>query len=243
MKSIYNQIMIEVAIILYLLKFCIILVGRMEGVAPNPIMIIERLNNIVRDNEAFIVAARADRAERHMTQTIRQEQDEALQDALRQDQEKERKKKELEDQKKKEEEEENARVIEEQSRKEKIAKAKIECASLIPSEPDTSETNVLRIVIKLPEGQRLERKFLKTDSLKYLFYYVFCHPESPDDFDITTNFPRKVLNCKPLHLIRDLGLNDAATNKESNSDQEDPPSFEESGIGQSTMLFVNDLEA
>ena len=233
----------EVAMILYLLKFCIILVGRMEGVAPNPIMIIERLNNIVRDNEAFIVAARADRAERHMTQTIRQEQDEALQDALRQDQEKERKKKELEDQKKKAEEEENARVIEEQSRKEKIAKAKIECASLIPSEPDTSETNVLRIVIKLPEGQRLERKFLKTDSLKYLFYYVFCHPESPDDFDITTNFPRKVLNCKPLHLIRDLGLNDAATNKESNSDQEEPPSFEESGIGQSTMLFVNDLEA
>ena len=127
--------------ILYLMKFCIILVGRMEGVAPNPIMIIERLNNIVRDNEAFIVAARADRAERHMTQTIRQEQDEALQDALRQDQEKERKKKELEDQKKKAEEEENARVIQEQSRKEKIAQAKIECASLIPSEPDTSETN------------------------------------------------------------------------------------------------------
>ena len=81
-------------------------------------------------------------------------------------------------------------------------------------------------MIKLPEGQRLERRFFKHQSLKYLYYYVFCHPDSPDEFDITTNFPRKVLDCKP-----------------TTENASDPPSFEQAGLGQSTMLFVNDLEA
>ena len=179
-----------------------------------------------------------------MNQTIREEQDAALQDALRQDQEKERKKKELEEQKKREEEEAESRVKEEQNRKERIAKAKIDCAGSIPPEPDKSETGVIRIVIKLPEGQRLERRFLKTDSLKYLYYYVFCHPESPDDFDITTNFPRRVLNCKPRNLMVDLGLSDAGKIDRRNVEcEEETPTFEAAGIGQSTMLFVNDLDA
>ena len=179
-----------------------------------------------------------------MNQTIREEQDAALQDALRQDQEKERKKKELEEKKRREDEEEVTRVKEEQNRKERIAKAKIDCAENIPPEPGKDESGVIRIVIKLPEGQRLERRFFKADSLKYLYYYVFCHPESPDDFDITTNFPRRVLNCKPRHLIEDLGLGDVGTTDQINVDsEEDPPTFEAAGIGQSTMLFVNDLEA
>merc|ERR1712226_582644 len=149
-----------------------------------------------------------------MTQTIRQEQDEALQDALRQDQEK-------------------LQLEAEQNRKEKIARAKVDFASFIPDEPDKSASDAIRIVIKLPEGQRLERRFLKTDSMKYLYYYVFCHPESPDDFDITTNFPRKVLNCKPPHLMKDIGLSD--TDAQINEDlTEEPLTFEAAGIGQST---------
>ena len=60
----------------------------------------------------------------------------------------------------------------------------------------------------------------------YLHYYVFCHPDSPDEFDITANFPRMVLDCKPAE-----------------TGDYDPPSFEEAGLGKSTMLFVNDLEA
>ena len=205
-------------------------------------MVTERLSSVVRDNEAFIVAARADRAERHMTQTIRQEQDEALQDALRQDQEKERKKKEEEDEKRRLEEEEKMRLDAEQNRKEKIARAKVDFTSFIPDEPDKTASDAIRIVIKLPEGQRLERRFLKTDSMKYLYYYVFCHPESPDEFDITTNFPRKVLNCKPPNLMQDMGL--SHMDEQLSEDlTEEPLTFEAAGIGQSTMLFVNDLDA
>ena len=157
---------------------------------------------------------------------IRQEQDAAFQATLRLDQERERQKLEAEEAKRHEEEAEKARIQADIDQKENIARQKIELASKIPNEPPVNEPTAVQIVIKLPEGQRLERRFHKSQSLKYLYYYVFCHPDSPDEFDITTNFPRKVLDCKPAE-----------------SADHDPPSFEEAGLGKSTMLFVNDLEA
>jgi len=200
-------------------------VGRVEGCISLEALI-ERLEVVIRDNEAYIVAASAERAERNINAEIRQEQDAAFQETLRLDQERERQKLEAEEAKRREEEAEQARVQAEIERKDNIARQKIELASEIPDEPPINEPQAVRIVIKLPEGQRLERRFHKCQSLKYLYYYVFCHPDSPDEFDITTNFPRKVLECKPAE-----------------PGDHDPPSFEEAGLGKSTMLFVNDLEA
>ena len=67
--------------------------------------------------------------------------------------------------------------------------------------PEPTDPQTVRILIKLPNGHRLERRFLKTSSLKSLFYYVFCHPDSPDEFEITTNFPRKVVRCRCVLLL------------------------------------------
>lgn len=201
-------------------------VGRIEGLMPTTEALCQRLQEVIRDNEAYIVAASAERAERNINAEIRQEQDAAFQETLRLDQERERLKLEAEEAKKRAEEEEKARIQAEIERKDDIKRQKIELASYIPEEPKADEPEAVRIVIKLPEGQRLERRFYKQQSLKYLYYYVFCHPDSPDEFDITTNFPRKVLNCKPTP-----------------DDQDDPPSFQDAGLGKSTMLFVNDLEA
>ncbi len=201
-------------------------VGRVEGYLGNAEDLCQRLEVVIRDNEAYIVAASAERAERNINAEIRQEQDAAFQETLRMDQERERLKKEAEEAKRRAEEEELARQQAEIERKQFIRNQKIELASLIPDEPKNDESEeAVRIVIKLPEGQRLERRFFKHQSLKYLYYYVFCHPDSPDEFDITTNFPRKVLQCKPVE------------------GQDDPPSFQDVGLGKSTMLFVNDLDA
>ena len=55
-----------------------------------------------------------------------------------------------------------------------------------------------------------------------------------------------MLNCKPKHLIKEVGLNNStSTDNAINGEaaKEDPPTFEAVGIGQSTMLFVNDLDA
>lgn len=57
-----------------------------------PANLIQRLRTTITDNEAFLVAARADREERSFNQALRQEQDQAYLESLRADQEKEEKK-------------------------------------------------------------------------------------------------------------------------------------------------------
>lgn len=235
------------------------IVGRQEGHCGDAQRLVDRFNAVVADNEAFVVAARADRAERDMNQAIRQEQDAAFQETLRQDQEKERKKREAEEAKREEEARRQAALKSAEERKAKIRQAKIELASKVPREPEQGEPDAVRIVLKLPGGQRLERRFNRQrDDLQTLYFYVFVHPDSPDDFDITTNFPRKVLPCKPPNFAQMIGIDDDDDAGEEgtssaplaadieNENVDGPPhqqSLQDAGIGQSTMLFVNDLEA
>ena len=69
---------------------------------------------------------------------------------------------------------------------------------------------------------------LSVSVLQTLYNYVFVHEASPDDFQIVTNFPRRVLPCHPP--VEDLSA--------------DPiPTFAEFGLGRSEMLFVHDNEA
>ncbi len=196
-------------------------VGRVEGFLPAQALV-QRLEEIVRDNEAFIVEARHDREQRERNQSIREQQDAAFRETLRQDQEKERKKREAEEAKRRQEEEEKRLQREAQERKDRIKQMKVDLVIEIPEEPEEKHPEAVKLLIKLPGGQRLERRFIKSQSLKCLYYFVFCHPDSPDEFDITTNFPRKVLQCRP---------------------EDHPPTFEEAGLGQATTLFVHDLEA
>jgi len=208
-----------------------VVVGRIEGtIGPGPL--VSRLETVVRDYEAFIVAARAERDERNFNRNIRSEQDQAYRETLRQDQEREQRKKvedeekkRQDEEKKKEEEEEERKVKEIQDEKDRVARLKIDLVDQVPEEPPVDDAEAVRVMIKLPDGQRLERRFLKTHSLKHIYYFVFCHPESPDDFDIVTNYPRRTLSCKPV-----LG-------------GVDPPTLQESGFQRSEVLFVNDLNS
>lgn len=54
---------------------------------------------------------------------------------------------------------------------------------------------------------------------------MFCHDESPDEFEIIANFPRRVLPCVP------------------SPECPEPPSFSEVGLRGSETLYVHDLEA
>jgi len=64
-----------------------------------------------------------------------------------------------------------------------------------------------------------------------LYNYVFVHEASPDDFQIVTNFPRRVLPC------RLTGEDPVAHHHEG------VPTFAEFGLGRSETLFVHDNEA
>lgn len=52
---------------------------------------------------------------------------------------------------------------------------KEELRNEIPAEPDTSDPDAVRVVLKLPNGTRIERRFMKTDSLKVSTHIVFVY--------------------------------------------------------------------
>lgn len=61
--------------------------------------------------------------------------------------------------------------------------------------------------------------------LQVIFYFVFCHPSAPNTFEITTNFPKRVLQCQP------------------DGPQIKLQTIEEAGLKNREVLFVHDLEA
>ncbi|KAK9505605.1 hypothetical protein O3M35_009617 [Rhynocoris fuscipes] len=196
------------------------LVARMEG-PTNSTELVSRLNAVVTANVTFLDAARSERIARNLTQTIRREQDAAYMESLRADQEKERKKYEEQERKRILEELEQQRRQEEQLRKEAIKKAKIDLASEIPEEPPKTVTETMSVVFKMPSGERIERRFYKTQTLRDIYNFVFCHPSSPDSFEIATNFPKRTLQC----------------------DSQGDMTLVEAGLGGREVLFVYDLDA
>ena len=141
-----------------------VVVGRQEGyIQPQPL--VAWLEQTVREYESFIVAARVDRDERNFNREIRSEQDAIFAETLRKDQEEEERRRaeearqrEAEEEERLQIEQERLRVEEEEEKKSRIQIMKIELAAQVPCEPELSCKEAIRILIKLPEGQRLERR-------------------------------------------------------------------------------------
>ncbi|KAJ1522037.1 hypothetical protein ONE63_002355 [Megalurothrips usitatus] len=195
-------------------------VGRMEGPMSSQVLL-QRLQTIVADNEGCLVAARNDRMERSLNQTLRAQQDQAYEDSLQADREKERLRRLEKERREEEERQRRESEHQEQLEREEIKRQKIELASKVPTEPSADHPESVHVVIKLPTGQRLERRFLQSHPLEALYLFVFCHPESPDRFEIATNFPKRVLPCE-------------------NNTQE---TLADVGLRRGEVLFVYDLEA
>ncbi|CAD7080011.1 unnamed protein product [Hermetia illucens] len=198
-----------------------IIMGRMEGDC-TPEELLRRLRMVVTDNEVWLSQARSERLESNLRQSLRQQQDEAYEESLRADEEKERRKRQEREELMRIQREEEERIRAEQEKKDEIARLKVELASRVPSEPPHGAPNAISVVFKLPSGARIERRFLTTDSLQDVYNYIFCHPASPDTFEITTNFPKRVLHS-----------NDSTGSR----------TLIEVGLKHREVLFVNDLDA
>ncbi|XP_028408569.1 FAS-associated factor 2-like [Dendronephthya gigantea] len=202
-------------------------VGRLQG-AMDVDSCMARLAQLINDNEAALVAARAERAERSFNQTLRAEQDAAYLESLRADQEKDRRKnieaetKRLEEERKRDKEESIQNKIKE------IARKREEVSSSLPIEPESNHPDAVGIVVRLPHGERMDRRFLKTDSLQSLYDYVFCNEQCPHKFKLVSHFPRKVFELAENSdaTLDDVGLSTSATLyvhdlTEENSSEED----------------------
>ncbi|XP_046860093.1 FAS-associated factor 2-like [Xenia sp. Carnegie-2017] len=180
---------------------------------------IARLAQVMNDNEPSIIAARAERAERSFNQSLRAEQDAAYLESLRADEEKDRQKSLLAETKRLEEERKKDKQESIQNKIMEITRKRAELSSSLPPEPDSNDSNAICIVVRLPNGERMDRRFLKMDRLQTLYHYVFCNDQCPHDFKLVSNFPRKVLE---LGDNKDITLNDV-------------------GLTTSATLYVHDL--
>ncbi|XP_063698420.1 FAS-associated factor 2 [Culicoides brevitarsis] len=224
------------------------IVGRLEGNC-TPEELLRRIRSVVQENDIYLTQQRLDRLERSLNQSIRQQQDAAYELSLKADQEKERKKQEELAKQKRIQDELEAEKQAEHQRKVDIENMKLELASTVPSEPLATDEGVVMLVFKLPSGVRLERRFLSKHSLKDICTFIFCHPDAPDCFEITTNFPKRVLitsdaitketsnsaNCdNSNHHVS------SAVQQRSNPEQ---TTMLEAGLKNREVLFINDLDA
>lgn len=181
------------------------IVGRMEG-TPSPSDLISRVQTIVDHNEINLIQARQDRAERSAAQSLRQQQDQAYEESLRADQEKDRKREE----ERKAREEQEAKAKEELNAQEKeIQRIRLEkelTVHKVPLEPEPTNPNSCHLQIKLGE-RTMKRCFLMSDTVEDVYHWIFSQPDSPASFEITTSFPKRVLYpCRDILSLSQAGL-------------------------------------
>ncbi|GAB1610638.1 FAS-associated factor 2-like [Argonauta hians] len=199
-------------------------VARIEGLVDSQ-ELTRRLQRAIEVNEHAVLSIRRDRERRNADKELREQQDQAYYASLKADQEKERKKQEalriIEEQEmeKREQAAESNRLLME------LEKEKSEARLMLPAEPPIDSKDVVRIILTVPSGAHLERRFNKNTSLKYLYYFILCHESCPDDFKVLMNFPKGEVCCIPT------------------KDGPDPPTFAEVGLDKSVRLFVHDNQA
>jgi len=121
---------------------------------------------------------------------IRQEQDRDLAESLAKDQDKEL--------------EEALRISKEEATK-AHQKRKVES---LPIEPPVDATDVTKTIIRLPDGTRLNRRFLANEPLQVLFDFIEVSAGEGahmDTLEVATTHPRRVYT-DPRQTFREAGL-------------------------------------
>ena len=192
---------------------------------------IARIKIAVDNNEVHLISARLDRETNLVNNLIRQQQDAALEESLRKDQEKERKLQEEASKKAEFEKFLKDKEDEEKKRFNSIMELKKTLVEELSDEPDPFSEDSIKLSFRLPNGKRLERRFHKNDPIKQLYFFVFCNDESLINFKLKTNFPSREL---PGHSpIPEVDLDSEEMNRQLwNCDLEN-----------NIVLYVHDLDA
>jgi FAS-associated factor 2 len=140
------------------------IMGRLEGDCSAE-ELLTRMRRVVSDNERFLTAARHERLERSFNQSLRAQQDVAYEESLKADREKERKKQEEREEQKRIEREIQEMIAADDRRRDLKERVKMELVQKVPSEPDDGDSEAINIVLKLPNGMRITRRFRKSNSL------------------------------------------------------------------------------
>jgi len=139
------------------------------------------------DNKLALIQERKLKDEEN--RRIREDQDIEFIKALSEDEERDRIRLQ-------EEQYQNFQRLEIQKQRESMETYATEKLSHFPEEPNHSRTEVINLVFRLPDGQRICRRFLKSDSIGLIREWVDIQRKaryiSGDHWNIVSNFPKKV---------------------------------------------------
>lgn len=195
-------------------------VERFEGYQPTNLFL-ERLRPLLELQENQLIVARNEIETRLQNRLLRDEQDREYQDSVAADMERKRVQEELKEREIREKEEENQRVEEAKAKRERVQRRRSELeVYFTENTTDPKDSKAVQVRFRLPNTSPVSRWFLKSDKVNLLYDFVFSSQNSPDNFQIAMNLPRKV-----LYTVRD-----------------GDSTLEDIGISQSCTLFVEDLD-
>jgi len=189
--------------------------------------VVSALVAVVEKHEPMLVAARAERSERQVGRMIRDEQDAELKESLAADQARDRR----EEQAKQQSAAAAAACAERErcqaeaeAREEAVEVARVDARRLkgeaLPPEPEAGLPDVSRVAVRLPDGRRLDRRWLKSTKLQLLVDWVSSVELDTYDVGLVSQYPRREFT------MADHGL-----------------SLEEAGLHPQAMLFVREAAA
>lgn len=189
------------------------IVDKIEGMFSTDDLI-ARLYHSLEGFGTLLANVRAERTRRETDRMLRDEQDAAYRQSLLEDQEKERKTREEAERREMEEREREEREAAEERERQDREQAKSRARELrkrnLP--PESTEKESVLLVVKLPDGRQLRRKFRTSESVQTVLDFVDCsQPEGDevydyaDDYVLVANFPRKVFST-PSETLKEAGL-------------------------------------
>ncbi|XP_050238889.1 plant UBX domain-containing protein 9 [Mercurialis annua] len=80
--------------------------------------------------------------------------------------------------------------------------------ALLPKEPTINDENAVTLLVRMPDGDRCSRRFLKSDKLKFLFDYMeVVRAVKPGTYRMVRPFPRRSFSEADSSLsLEELGL-------------------------------------
>ncbi|PSN74834.1 UBX domain-containing protein [Corynespora cassiicola Philippines] len=194
---------------------------RIAGPTP-PGQYIAKLRQAMQAHSEPLNRVRAQRAEQQATRSIRQQQDSAYERSLATDRERARKKREEAERKAREEKEALEREQAAQRYAQNLEQWRRWRAASIPPEPPASADvkDVVRISLRMPNAERVVRKFAADAHIEELYAFVECYDvlqaggveqdaEEPEGFEheykfqLVSPMPREVYELKAGGTIRE----------------------------------------
>ncbi|TKX22824.1 UBX domain-containing protein 2 [Elsinoe australis] len=145
--------------------------------------LIDKLQKAITTRNEELSSARRQRQEQQATRNIREEQNSAYERSLAQDRERARQRREAEAARERAEREERERVEAKEQRARNILQWRKWRAQSLPAEPGQDATDIVRISIRMPSGDRVIRKFEGDADLEELYAFVECYDVLQEGLD------------------------------------------------------------